>query len=118
MIQTTLLPPEPETKTGTDENYTPNTAEQPIIDLVLKVFNGKIDLDPCSNDLDSPNVPAEIHYTKEIDGLGVMWWGNVFLNPPYSNPLPFLETLALNLETGSTKAAIAFWNYSKTIPRE
>jgi hypothetical protein len=92
---------------STDENYTPNTPEQPIIDLVLEVFDGRIDLDPCSNSLDNPNVPADVHYTKEIDGLGVLWNGNIFLNPPYSNPLPFLETLAYNLEMGSTKQAIA-----------
>lgn len=103
MLQTKLF----DTKPFTDENYTPNTPEQPIVNLVLDVFDGKIDLDPCSNSIDNPNIPADTHYTKEIDGIGVLWWGNIFLNPPYSNPLPFLETLIYNLETGSAKSAIA-----------
>lgn len=90
-----------------DENYTPNTEEQPVINLVLKVFGGTIDIDPCSNDSDSPNVPAEIHYTKEINSLDLLWWGKVYLNPPYSNPLPFLETLTYSYEYGATKEAIA-----------
>ena len=90
-----------------DENYTPNTEKQPVINLVLKVFGGTIDLDPCSNSLDSPNVPAEIHYTKEINSLGLLWWGKVFLNPPYSNALPFMENLVYSYQTGATKEAIA-----------
>ena len=90
-----------------DENYTPNTPEQPIINLVLKVFGGTIDLDPCSNSLDSPNVPADNHLIQDDDSINMVWWGKVYLNPPYSNPFPFLKTLTDSYVYGATKEAIA-----------
>lgn len=46
---------------------------------------GVFDLDPCA-----PNeefYTASRCYTKEIDGLKQPWSGNVWLNPPYKNPL-------------------------------
>ena len=62
----------------TPEHYTP----QPIVDAVIKLL-GAIDLDPCSNSHDAPNVPASAHYTKDDDGLQQFWEGRVYLNPPY-----------------------------------
>jgi len=53
-----------------------------IINLVLEVFGGEIDLDPCSN-LGIPNIPAKKHYDIYSDGLKQKWKGKVFLNPPY-----------------------------------
>lgn len=92
----------------TDENYTPNTPEQPVIDLVLKVFGGEIDLDPCSNSLDNPNVPAKYHITKELAvNYNLPWKGKVYLNPPYSNPKPFLKWLCYSFENGYCTEAIA-----------
>lgn len=49
---------------------------------------GRIDLDPCSNSHESPNVPASRHYTKEDDGLSLPWFGNVYVNPPYGTAIP------------------------------
>jgi phage N-6-adenine-methyltransferase len=59
-----------------------------IIEAVNKVMGG-IDLDPCSNDRDNPNVPAGAYYTKEDDGLSKQWHGRVYVNPPYGNQIPF-----------------------------
>jgi hypothetical protein len=47
----------------TPEWYTP----EHIITRVIGVM-GEIDLDPCSNDKDNPNVPAKEHYTQADDG--------------------------------------------------
>lgn len=57
------------------------------IELVLRVLGG-IDLDPCSNGGDMPNIPALVHYTKEDDGLSKAWKGRVYINPPYGQELP------------------------------
>lgn len=44
-------------------------------------------LDPCSNALGKPNVPAETVYTKSMDGLDVKnkWSGVAYVNPPWSH---------------------------------
>ena len=48
---------------------------------------GSIDLDPASCELANQTVKATRYFTKEDDGLSQSWHGNVWLNPPYSNPL-------------------------------
>jgi hypothetical protein len=66
----------------TPEWYTPPN----IIKLVLEMFDGEIDLDPCSN-LGVPNIPAKKHYTKNDNGLWKDWYGKVYVNPPYGREL-------------------------------
>ena len=61
------------------EWYTP----QYLLQRVYKVF--PVSLDPCSNDKQTVN--AEIHYTKEVDGLSMPWCGCVFMNPPYGREI-------------------------------
>jgi len=72
---------------------TPNTNEHPIIDLCNKTFScGYIDLDPVS-DLNK-SVKAKQHYTEEDNCLRLDWLAEtVFMNPPFSNPLPFVKKL-------------------------
>lgn len=53
-----------------------------IIDRSLLAL-GAIDLDPCSNSHETPNVPAALHFTQEEDGLKHEWYGRVYMNPPY-----------------------------------
>lgn len=55
---------------------------------------GNFDLDPCCpNNL--PWKTADKFYSLENgeDGLNLVWNGRVWLNPPYSNWVPFLEKL-------------------------
>ena len=59
-----------------------NTPKYFVNDL-LKFFD-VIDLDPCSDDINNPNIPALNHFTKEINGLSHDWNGKVFMNHPYS----------------------------------
>ena len=65
-----------------EEWYTPPE----IVDRAVQTL-GQIDLDPCSNGGESPNIPAETHLTKADDGLSQPWHGCVWMNPPYGRVL-------------------------------
>jgi len=88
----------------TPEHYTP----QSIIDATLECFGGQIDLDPCSNDIGDPNVPAEHHYTADEDGLSYQWLGRVYMNPPYGREIKkWVDKLCSEHEAGRIDEAIA-----------
>lgn len=55
-----------------------------IIPLLLEVL-GEIDLDPCSDDADNPNIPARVHFDgRNVDALSASWpCGSIYMNPPY-----------------------------------
>ena len=59
------------------------------LDLISKL--GKFDLDPCGI---STHKTATSIISLPNDGLKIDWWGRVWLNPPYSDPKPWLEKLA------------------------
>jgi len=61
------------------EWYTPSKIKKAVYNTLLK-----IDLDPCSNP-GYPNIEATHHYTKIDNGLTKIWWGNVYMNPPYGS---------------------------------
>lgn len=65
-----------------EEWYTPES----IIERTIALF-GSIDLDPCSNGRENPNVPATRHFTKSDNGLSLDWFGNVYMNPPYGREI-------------------------------
>ena len=87
---------------------TPNNQEQPILDLVAKALGGTIGLDPTADD--RHKVPAQRYFTKADNCLIQDDWsspaGTVFMNPPFSNPLPFLEKLVNAIDRGQVKEAI------------
>lgn len=86
-----------------EEWYTPAD----IVERVIQVLTG-IDLDPCSNSQEAPNVPAAMHYTKEEDGLAQEWHGKVFLNSPYGRTIPqWIDKLVSEYEAGRVTQAIA-----------
>lgn len=76
---------------GDNEWYTPIE----YIEAARKVM-GNIDLDPASNEIANKTVMADCYYTAEDDGLSFAWFGNVWLNPPYSTALvqSFAEKVA------------------------
>lgn len=71
-----------------------------------------IDLDPASSDIANGSIKAETYYTEEQDGLTHPWFGNVWLNPPYSQPLvsQFCDMLVENYLNGSIKQACVLVN--------
>jgi hypothetical protein len=88
---------------ATPEHYTP----EHILSLVSDVM-GTIDLDPCSNSKEEPNVPAIEHYTIDDDGLSLTWKGSVFMNPPYGREIGgWIEKLCAEYESGNVTEAIA-----------
>lgn len=67
---------------GENEWYTPEVYIQSA-----KVVLGVIDLDPASCELANATVKAAKYYTKDDNGLDKEWAGNVWVNPPYAQPL-------------------------------
>ena len=77
---------------GNDEWYTPKE----YVDSARKVM-GSIDTDPASCKTAQAWIKSGIYYDEKSDGLKQKWSGNVWLNPPYSQPLiaNFSEALCI-----------------------
>lgn len=67
---------------GDNEWFTPSE----YIEAARSVM-GCIDLDPASNDYANQTVKAHHYYTQDKNGLEQEWWGNIWMNPPYSTGL-------------------------------
>lgn len=89
--------------TGDNEWYTP--AE--YIEAAREVM-GSIDLDPASNDFANETVKAGLYYTAETNGLDKEWFGNIWMNPPYSTAL--IKQFAEKLATSDFEQAIVLVN--------
>lgn len=80
-------------RTGdSDEYYTPSD----VMTRVRGAFRGRsIDLDPASCAEANRTVCAAKYYDAKHDGLSLPWKPahTVFLNPPYSNPSPWVDRL-------------------------
>lgn len=63
-----------------DEAFTPIK----YIKSVREVFKYVIDIDPCSTEFGNSRIKARIFYSKEQNGLDKTWYGNVYLNCPFS----------------------------------
>lgn len=64
---------------GNSEYYTPIE----IVNAAREVM-GSIDLDPFSSEKANEVVRAKIFYHKERDGFSHPWFGNVWMNHPFS----------------------------------
>lgn len=93
--------------TGENEWYTPVV----YIEAVRAVM-GSIDVDPASSDIANQVVEATVYYTVEDDGRLQSWQGNVWMNPPYAQPLisEFCELLIKKYLVGEVKQACVLVN--------
>lgn len=58
----------------------------------IEAVYGPFDLDPCCRP-DTAKAPR--FFTKDDDGLAQPWQGRVWVNPPYSDPLPWIRRAIL-----------------------
>lgn len=81
---------------GENEWYTP--AE--FVEAARTVLGG-IDLDPATTQLTNDRVVKATHiFTRQTDGLAQPWYGRVWMNPPYGQPIieRFCEKFAHHAE--------------------
>ena len=97
------------TRRNSDERGTPAY----IIEGAREVMGG-IDTDPASCAKANRIVKAERYYDKGDDGLKQPWYGNVWLNPPFSQPLcqRFIGKLISEWAKCNTYQAIVLVNVS------
>lgn len=78
-----------------------------IVNDVLNFFNNQLELDPCSNSQEHPNIPAKTLYTEETDGLSHEWNAeSVFMNHPYSESKLWVPYAVSQYECGNAKELI------------
>ena len=73
----------PQIEFTSDDYYTPKH----IFDLLNLTF----DLDVAAPPNGAPFVPCKKYLTQADDGLTSKWHGSVWMNPPYSNPTPWVS---------------------------
>ena len=74
---------------------------------VLEFFDNKLDLDPCCNDIENPNVPARILYDEKANGLTHNWVADsVFMNHPYSNSKEWIPYAVSQYKLGHAKELV------------
>jgi len=90
-----------------DSWRTPNTKEQPVVALVQQALGGQIWLDPCSGSVTN-NIPCAVRYFKDDNGLAQhqRWSKTVFINPPFSDPFPWVERCCFEFARGNVSAAV------------
>jgi hypothetical protein len=78
-----------------------------IIKLVKDVLR-YIELDPASSDIDQKIVGPKRYFTTKNDGLGQDWCAEtLFMNCPYSNPLPWITKAIHEHSSGHVKQMIS-----------
>lgn len=92
---------------GENEWYTPSK----YIDAARAAM-GSIDLDPASCEAANKTVKATTFYTDVDDGLVQPWYKNVWMNPPYAQPLVqhFSQRLIEHVNSGEVEQACVLVN--------
>jgi ParB family chromosome partitioning protein len=92
---------------GENEWYTPER----FIEAARKAM-GSIDTDPASSDLANETVKAQTYFTVDDNGLSKQWGGNVWMNPPYAQPLitQFTKLLSNKFDDGEINQACVLVN--------
>jgi hypothetical protein len=66
----------------------------------------QVNLDPCSNPRSTVKARRTYSMEKKLDGLKLSWNGSVFVNWPYSDPLPWAQKTIHELRDGHCTDAI------------
>lgn len=92
---------------GNNEWYTPS-----IYVEAARMVMGSIDVDPASSQKANETVKATKYHTTNEDGRGQPWIGNVWMNPPYAQPLisEFCDLLVKKYREGEVKQACVLVN--------
>ena len=92
---------------GVNEWYTP----EKFVCAARSVM-GSIDCDPATSLIANETVKAEKMFTEMDNGLNQIWAANVWMNPPYAQPLigSFAETISLKFEAGEVLQACVLVN--------
>lgn len=92
---------------GNNEWYTP-----PAFIAAACAVMGTIDVDPASSAIANETVGATTYFDADVNGLEQAWSGNVWLNPPYSQPLigHFCEAVSARFESAQIRQACVLVN--------
>ena len=82
MNQEALFPMPQEGRTS-DDYWTPK--------WIFDALGVQFDLDVACPPEGPPHTPASHWYTQETDGLSSPWYGNVWMNPPFSKTSPWVN---------------------------
>ncbi len=72
----------PQTSYTSDDYWTPK--------WIFDTMGVEFDLDVACPPNGPAHTPTTNYYTKQDDGLTSPWYGNVFMNPPFSKPQPWI----------------------------
>lgn len=78
-----------------DDYMTPPEIYNPLLNFFLSI---EFDMDLCCT---KHNIPAKVHYTKDIDGLKQSWQGLCFCNPPWKYTRLWLKKGAELVKSGA-----------------
>jgi len=92
---------------GNNEWYTPSEYIESA-----RLVMGEITLDPASSELANTVVKAEDYFTVEMNGIESIWYGKIWLNPPYSSDLvsQFINILVESYTNKDVDEAIVLVN--------
>jgi len=75
--------PMPQQGRTSDDYWTPK--------WIFDALRIEFDLDVACPPEGPPHTPANAWYTQETDGLASPWFGNVWMNPPFSKTTPWVH---------------------------
>jgi hypothetical protein len=107
--------PMPQTDNTSDDYWTPT--------WLFEALGVEFDLDVACPPGGPPHTPAKAYYTQETDGLTSEWFGNVWMNPPFTNIPPWNARFMAHrhgiclVPTSKSRAFCSLWDDCDAIMR-